>query len=388
MPTHPIYSFFVIAPKEESLVQREEELEHQIAENEDAMSRFRLERQKEALRMLVGRRRHEDQEIVSAAFSKWVRVTMFEMEQRDPDKLRPSKDELDEMKAKWQARERELALLQAELAKTRKEMLEKQDANRQVELRLAQKIAQVEKEQLEIAKQREEVVDERDRIKNDREAMATLDKFLHRRGQELDEREKAAKKNSNGKVYSLYEQKSSQVLDEALEEERRLMEETAEMLHERESKLKDKESSLKDLEGALEEKKKEIEDAANEAEEKQKRIRLLAQQLRRKESDIEERQASLSAEYEQYQSAHTRVQQMARQLQKKEEQMSRERQRLLERLQECDALESQLSDWQHQLENASAGEGGGGVISISSNTSSTSSPAAQSPDRHFFGRNA
>ena len=63
--------------------------------------------------------------------------------------------------------------------------------------------------------------------------------------------------------------------------------------------------------------------------------------------------------------------------------MSRERQRLLERLQECDALESQLSDWQQQLEGAS-----GGVISVSSNTSNTSSPSPQpqSPDRHFFGR--
>jgi len=79
--------------------------------------------------------------------------------------------------------------------------------------------------------------------------------------------------------------------------------------------------------------------------------------------------------------------------------MSKERQRLLERLQECDALESQLSDWQHQLETTSAG----GVISVSSNTTTgTESPTgpdpsvskedpeavAESPDRHFFGRDA
>ena len=66
--------------------------------------------------------------------------------------------------------------------------------------------------------------------------------------------------------------------------------------------------------------------------------------------------------------------------------MSRERQRLLERLQECDALESQLSDWQHQLESNSAG----GVVSVSSNTSSTPPtspvPEGESPDRHFFGK--
>ena len=63
---------FVCTLQEESLVEREDDLERREQENEESISIFRLERQKEALRMLVGRRRHEEREIVSAAFSKWV----------------------------------------------------------------------------------------------------------------------------------------------------------------------------------------------------------------------------------------------------------------------------------------------------------------------------
>lgn len=244
----------------------------------------------------------------------------------------------------------------------------------------------MEQEKAALAKQRQEIKEAQNKLTKDRESMATLDKFLHKRGQELDEREKVAKKNGDGKVYSLYDKRSNQVLEESLEEERKLMEETAGMLSQREVKLKDKEAALKLLEESVNAKKGEVDKAAAEADEKQRRIRTLAQQLRRKESEIEEKESSLSTEYEQYQSAHSRVQQMARQLQKKEEQMSRERQRLLERLQECDALESQLSDWQTQLESANST--GGGVISVSSNTSGTSSPDPQSPDRHFFGRDS
>jgi len=268
-----------------------------------------------------------------------------------------------------------------------KELDDEKSLNRHAESKLTQKVVQMEQEKAALAKQRQEIKDAQGKLIKDRESMATLDKFLHRRGQELDEREKTVKKNGNGKVYSLYEQQSSQVLEDSLEEERKLMEETAGMLSQREVKLRDKEAALKLLEESVNAKKGEVDKAAAEADEKQRRIRSLAQQLRRKESEIEEKEISLSAEYEQYQGAHSRVQQMARELQKKEGQMSSERQRLLERLQECDALESQLSDWQTQLEDASAG----GVISVSSNTSGTSSPDPKSPessDRHFFGRDS
>ena len=315
---------FVWKLQEESLVEREDDLERRELENEESINSFRLERQKEALKMLVGRRRHEEREIVSAAFSKWVRVTMFDMEESGTKKGPNHDKELHEIRQKWQARELVLAALQEELELTRQELEEKTETNSQAESKLAKKITQLEKDRSALGKERLEIKDERERLNKDREAMATLDKFLHRRGQELDEREKSIKKGTDGgKTFSLYEQRSSKVLEDSQEEERKLMEETAAMLAQRETRLQEKETALTELEKELDAKKKEIEQATSEADEKQRRIHTLAQQLRCKEAEIGEKETSLSTEYEQYQGAHTRVQDMAKKLQKKEEQRSR-----------------------------------------------------------------
>ena len=55
--------------------------------------------------MLVGRRRHEEREIISAAFSKWVRVTMFDMDEGSLQKGSNDNSEVHKIRQKWQARE-------------------------------------------------------------------------------------------------------------------------------------------------------------------------------------------------------------------------------------------------------------------------------------------
>lgn len=230
-------------------------MERREEENEAAFAEFKLERQKEALRLIAGRRRHEEREILSAAFSKWVRVTQFFDAEESAAKNSSNSKELSEIRQKWQAREIELASMQEELDTLRREFEEKTRMSEEAETKLADKISKVEREKAKLAQEREELSAEREQMKSEREAMATLDRFLHRRGRELDEREKSARQGGNGHAYSLYEQRSSKVLEDSLAEERKLMEETAAMLAQREANLRERENALNDQEKELQAKK-------------------------------------------------------------------------------------------------------------------------------------
>ena len=76
--------------RDEALHRLEEErneLEIEIDQLLEQQANYNADRQMEALRNLLGRPWRQDQEAVSAAFSKWVRVTMFENAQEEKSGL-------------------------------------------------------------------------------------------------------------------------------------------------------------------------------------------------------------------------------------------------------------------------------------------------------------
>jgi chromosome segregation ATPase len=90
--------------------------------------------------------------------------------------------------------------------------------------------------------------------------------------------------------------------------------------------------------------------AVGEFESTQNRIRRMAEQLQRKEFGLDAQQKYLEGELAKSQATQSRLHELATMLRRKAQQIENDGQSLLQRMQDCDTLESELTAWQNQLE--------------------------------------
>jgi hypothetical protein len=275
---------------------------------EEATEVFTRQRQKDALASVLNRPLRADREAVSAAFSKWVRVTMFQLSSASDAKA--------------------------------------DEANQFLQ-------RQIEDDRMAFH-QRETVLEESKRtIESQLEESKEIESHLRSQLSRLhDEKEKLTEQGSALKVTagSIGNGKSDQILP------------TDDQMKKRASLLADRESEVKRQELALQLREQKVDGGerqgfaqSEELENAHGRFRKLADQLRQKERDLEWREANLTSELSKCENTQSRLQKLAIQLQQKAEQLSHDRSLTARRMEECDALESQLQQWQTQLEVPKSG---------------------------------
>lgn len=272
---------------------------------EKATEIFTHQRQKDALASVLNRPLRADREAVSAAFSKWVRVTMFQL------------SDVSEAKA--------------------------DEANQVLQ-------RQIEDDRMAFH-QRETILEESKRtIETQLEESKGIESDLHCQLLRLqDEKEKLTEQVS---VLKITAGSSAKGISNRFLPTDDQMSKRVSLLADRESEVKRQELALHLREQNIDGRGKGRQDAAQseELEDANGRFRKLADQLRQKECDLEWREANLTSELSKCENTQSRLQKLAIQLQQKAEQLSHDRSLTTRRMKECDALESQLQQWQTQLE--------------------------------------
>jgi chromosome segregation ATPase len=275
---------------------------------EKASEVFTRQRQKDALASVLNRPLRADREAVSAAFSKWVRVTMFQLSGVSAAKA----DEANQL-VQRQIEDDRMAFHQREnvLEGSRRKIEGELEESKAIENHLRSQLSQLHDEKEKLTEQ-----------------VSTL--------------KTTASSNGNGKSNRLLP-----TVDQ--------MKERASLLADRESEVKRQELDLRIREQKVDGRERQGAAQSEELEDAHGRFRKLADQLRQKKRDIECREANLTSELSKCENTQSRLQKLAIQLQQKAEQLSHDRLLTTRRMEECDALESQLQQWQTQLEVPKAG---------------------------------
>jgi len=282
----------------------------QLLEDEE---RFLHERKKALLGQILKQPWRQEREAVSAAFSKWVRVTMFDAAEQEENEM-----------------------IQA-LEQQNHESMHVID---QLEERCAELVAQTEcfeasqrENENQIASQKEVVSQLRSEVANLLDENEILKKEIES-FKEQHEKQKSGVPSSPGSA-QLYRQ---------VEDRMKRMES---LVAQREMEMERKERDVQSRERAVQVREQE---AAVRFDDANVRVRKMADQLRQRELEIEFKETHLASELARCGTSQQRVAKMAQALKEKAERLAKDRFDTDRRMNDCDALETQLSKWQKQQE--------------------------------------
>jgi hypothetical protein len=275
---------------------------------EKAKDMFTRKRQKDALASVLNRPLRADREAVSAAFSKWVRVTIFQLSGASEAKA----DEANKF-------------LQRQIADDRMAFHQRETVLEQSKRKIESQLEESKENESHLRSQLSRLHDEKEKL--------TEQVFVLKA---------TGGSSGNGK--------SDQFLPTDDQMKKR-----ASLLADREAEVKRQELALRLREQKVDGKERHGVAQSEELEDAHGRFRKLADQLRQKERDLEWREANLTSELSKCEKTQSRLQNLAIQLQQKAEQLSHDRSLTTRRMEECDALESQLQQWQTQLEVPKSG---------------------------------
>jgi chromosome segregation ATPase len=340
------------------------ELEKKEIESMVMDKEFRMRRQRVALSSVLGKRWREDQEAVSAAFSKWVMFTMFDealKNKESAESLRSEQRELDKSRKDLESRRQELSTLERKVENASGDLQIQIEQIKRAETRLkaaeAEFVQRNQYSELEIASARAALEKERAELEKERTSLSDAKEILMAKRKEREEME-SSRKPDETHATSAQGRAFSKILDQTLEEERGWMQQAAEAIAQREAQVDRKGAQLLKLEHELKEKEARLNADLRDFQQAQVRIRNLTDQLRQKEAEMKERENMVGVKLQECQDARHRVQKLALQLQAKEEGLERDRKRISERMDECDAVESQLRVWQDELERSATRQDG------------------------------
>jgi chromosome segregation ATPase len=299
-----------IETREEELKQQEASLKLQVCETsaqvadiedrEQQAAHVTRQYQKNALASLLNRRLRQDRESVSAALSKWVRVTLFQLAGDDAN-ANASESQLEGDPVSFDEREGVL--------EDSKSAIEKQ-------------LHESKRNEGELRSELSRLQDEKQEMTNQLGAVRARVTF-----------EGSAKSDQ---LRSSDEKKDASFSD-------------------RESEVERKESALRQREQDVFAKENDSSVRSEEFGSTNSRLRQMANQLREKERDLQRREENLASELAKCEHRQSRLKQMATQLQLKAEELARDRKSLTKRMEDCDNLECQLQNWQTQLESLDVG---------------------------------
>jgi chromosome segregation ATPase len=344
------------------------EFQRMVLEAETKRAKLQSAARQAAIQGMIQKSWRDDQEAVSAAFSKWIRITMLYDDEREVISFQSAKTGFDVAMAELDAGRDELDNSRLLLQERGKRLEEKErdvevlkkDAEKQAEaLRLAKDkldcdISRLLEEKKSFlgnqAIKMTELEKERERLEKDRATLAQLDKFLLMKGKKLDSREKAIEV-SQGSLSVDSSKQLSIALEKTIDEERKLVDKAAKVVAERELDLQKLQTALGETENRLHVRESQLRIEACEYHEAHDRIKRLAEQLREKEGLLNKKEAELSNSMSECRTAQTRVHVLAQQLKQKDEDLANERRALAARCKECDECEVQLSVWQRELDD-------------------------------------
>jgi DNA repair exonuclease SbcCD ATPase subunit len=296
---------------------------------------FSLAQKKESLVHILGRPLRQDQERLSAAFSKWVRFTLFEMDEEA--RLLVENEEISDLTQQLQAVNQTLGQLEesrATLMAREQMLLESQrtleaelETSKESESNLRRELSLLEKAKLALHQSLRELEQEKDALQ---EKLASA-KMV------------APSTTHNGDTPSTAHNGDRLYL--GVEERMQRMQT---LVAERQAELQEKEASIVDREKALKRKERQLssalEDAAAQVQEK-------ANALRQKEIDLEFKETHLASELAKCKDTQSRLHKLAFSVQEKARQLSNDQADLKRRRKECDELEKGLAEWQQSLES-------------------------------------
>ena len=328
-----------IQTKENELSQQKTNFDLRVSQMDQQELQVNRKLRRMAMKNLIHTSWREDKEVVSAAFSKWLRVTMMESaaegvaiaEQGEIDALRIEVGSRDDMLL---LKEEELATKDAELHKTRAELSEMvercsaaagqlsnlnvdldrlRSALRLAEERLERNQLQSETHQLELReqlkKEREELTRQQQQLQSDRAALSQLDKFLKTKQSHLNELECRAPKEV------------TVALERKIAEQQKVIDKTQAELEAAQEELATSELGVLEraqiLEGAeqrLLEKEQRLSADVFEFKRAEAKVLALAEQLRIREASITDEENRFSRYTREFEEAHERVRTMAREL--------------------------------------------------------------------------
>ena len=320
-----------------------------------------------AIQRVLQKSWREDKEAVSAAFSKWVRVTMLHDDQQQALSFQAKESEisriikgLDKDREEIESIRLQLEKREMLLAENEKKVEDKyEDIGQQAKVldqskeKLASDFSRFEEEKVALLRDQSkrifELNKERELLEKDRATLTQLDKFLLVKGKKLEYRERAIEV-SQSSLSPDSTKRFSAALEKSLEQERRVVDEATQAIANRERDLLKREAALGTTESDLCEKERQLRIEATEYCEAHERIKRLAEQLREKEDSLKTKEAELKTSLTECRSAQTRIHLLAQQLKQKDDDLVNDQQALALRCKECDECELQLSVWQQELD--------------------------------------
>jgi chromosome segregation ATPase len=304
----------------------------------------------------------QDQEALSAAFSKWVRVAMVYDDDTDGACARTLKleesqrlldqgrQELESMRTRLRESEELLTHKGNILEAEEKDIKVQRDALHLAEAKLSSDMAdlQSKKESFEVecAEKTKQLDLERLKLDKDRATLAQLDKYLMQKEKKLND-------SSSSTATESTNNHASRAVEKSLHDERKWIDEAAVAISEREDELERKESALRKSQASIRTQEERLAEKLAELQKAQARVRSMAEHLQKSQVSLEEKEKRITSELVESQ-FFARVRTMAESLQNEKEQVAGERKLLQDRFQECDECERHLSKWQQELDSTAA----------------------------------
>jgi hypothetical protein len=362
-----------LVEKESELGQRESDLAMKSLE-------VRRERQREAIRSLMTKPWRQDQEAVSAAFSKWVRVVMVyddetenacvtrkhQLEEESQSQLleQQGRQELEEMRTQLRESEEQLVLRSKCLEAEEKDLKAQHDALHVAEAKLSSNVADLQRKhdafEIECAEKKKQLDLERLKLDKDRATLAQLDKYLMQKEKKLKDASSSSMATTESSTNNTHVSRSSSIVKSLhhAADERTWIDKAAAAISEREDELERKESALQKSQASIRAQEERLAETLTELQQAQARVRIICENLQQRERSLDEKETQMLVTASKLTPTEseflTRVRTMAESLQKEKEQLSTERKVLETRFQECDECERQLSKWQQELDSTAA----------------------------------
>lgn len=282
-----------------------------LDQNTQKLAKSTRAKQKKILEHILKRPWRREQEEVNAAFSKWIRVALFD-----------ANGEVQTERKLW---EESMARLEQDYAESEKSRMDLEGVNKTL----------------------------KDLVKKLEENRSTLTKELEASDKTIMRLEKEASKLREERDQLAKEKKLSDPnsCHRGVADQYRM--DADHRISQRESEVERKEADLDQREHLLNERDCQ---ATRQLETSQGRIRAMAEQLRRKEIELDAKEKEVAAETARNKTTQARVQELAEMLQTKAAEIERDSRSLSKRMEDCDALESQLTQWQSQLESGRTGD--------------------------------
>jgi chromosome segregation ATPase len=305
-----------VEKSEAELIEAQQQLESKVLS-------FDTERKKDALLQIISRSFRHEKEALSASFSKWVRFTLFLV--NEEDRLAAQDGSISDLALQLDGLSRANVQLEGNRANLLAEKRLLQDNQKSLRAELEGSEKTVKELRAQISTLESECIALNEKL----EALAQTKTSLSAKQQMTSQTVGNGRSNSS----------SGDV------EKRMRKLET--LVSEREAELRAKEVTLHEREKALRQRENEI---STEFEGANTRIMDLATLLRQKEIDLEFKETHLASELAKCKDTQSRLQNVALNIQTKAQQLTREQTVLAERMKDCDELEARLSEWQTCLE--------------------------------------